>query len=323
MNRHLISGAPRCESCGQHITFDTPTSNHLPSSLSFLPRPTVTPPITIRNLPSDSDSSDSDYSPSISDLDYASGDEHVVNCPFPLATRRLRGDNMDQKFTTGPASPPPKRADSDQGQTNISSDEGGMKTQINTSNDQENMETKQPHRLNEDHEEHFTEVTDGTSQAEYTGDLEDEYHEGSDGVNKSEAAADQSEEEEDDESADDNPSLCQYTAKCNTGSRDYRKVISHIFGRNKKCTTQIPESCWIIYCRKHYQRTRYRTSTAEVKTYFNIQFDNLARQLTRMERWGGVRSWTIALRKKERGRSHLVSHIRGHTNAVFINRSAR
>ena len=230
---------------------------------------------------------------------------------------------MDRQLTTGPASPPSKRADSDQGQTNISSDQGGMEIKINTSSDQDNMETKQPHRLNEDHEEQSAEITDGPSQVEYTGDLEDEYHEGSDGVNKSEAAADQSEEEEDDESADDNPSLCQYTAKCNTGSRDYRKVISHIFGRNKKCTTQIPESCWIIYCRKHYQRTRYRTSKAEVKTYFNIQFDNLARQLTRMERWGGVRSWTIALRKKERGRSHLVSHIRGDTNAVFVNRSTR
>ena len=96
------------------------------------------------------------------------------------------------------------------------------------------------------------------------------------------------------------PSLCQYTSQCNTGSQDYRKVISHIFGRNKKCTTQIPDSCWIIYCRKHYQRTRYRTSKAQVKNYFRIQFDNLARQLTRMEKWGGVRSWTIGLRKKER-----------------------
>ena len=95
-------------------------------------------------------------------------------------------------------------------------------------------------------------------------------------------------------------SLCQYTAQCNTGSHDYRKVISHIFGRNKKCTTQIPDSCWIIYCRKHYQRTRYRTSKAQVKNYFRIQFDNLVRQLARMEKWGGVRSWTIGLRKKER-----------------------
>ena len=102
----------------------------------------------------------------------------------------------------------------------------------------------------------------------------------------------------------ESPSLCQYMAKCNTGSRDYRKVISHIFGRNKKCTTQIPESCWVIYCRKHYQRTRYRTSKAQAKTYFNIQFDNLVRQLDNMENWGGVRSWTVSLRKKERDILH-------------------
>ena len=286
MNRHLISDAPRCESCGQHTTFITPTSNQRPSSLSFLPRPTVTSPITIRNLPSDSDSSDSDYTPPFSDLDDASGDEHVVNCLFPLTTTRLRAGNMDKDITTDPASPRPTPADSDQGQININKFE-------------DKMETRLPHRLNGDDEEDATKITDGPSRIEDTGDLEDEYHVGSEGVHKSEATADQS--EEDDESADENPSLCQYTAKCNTGSRDYRKVISHIFGRNKKCTTQIPESCWIIYCRKHYQRTRYRTSKAEVKTYFNIQFDNLARQLTRMERWGGVRSWTIALRKKERG----------------------
>ena len=115
-------------------------------------------------------------------------------------------------------------------------------------------------------------------------------------------------EDEEDEDVDEDEedtslqpsSLCQYTSQCNTGSQDYRKVISHIFGRNKKCTTQIPDSCWIIYCRKHYQRTRYRTSKAQVKNYFRIQFDNLARQLTRMEKWGGVRSWNIGLRKKER-----------------------
>lgn len=296
MNRHLISVAPRCESCGQRITPVTPTSNHLRSPLLFLPRPTVTPPISIRNLPSDSDSSDSDYTPSFSDLEDVSGDEHVLNCPFPLTTTRLRRSNMDQKLSAGPASPPSTRAESDQDPTDISKDLQGM-------------ETKRPRRLDENQEEDTTEITDGPFQIEDADNLEDEDHVGTKGVLKPEATADQS-EVEDDESADENGSLCQYTANCNTGSRDYRKVISHIFGRNKKCTTQIPDSCWIVYCRKHYQRTRYRTSKAEVKTYFNIQFDNLARQLTRMERWGGVRSWTIALRKKERGKSHLVSFTR-------------
>ena len=127
---------------------------------------------------------------------------------------------------------------------------------------------------------------------------EDEDEEGSGIFGHPKSSAGNFEDEED--TSLQASSLCQYTARCNTGSHDYRKVISHIFGRNKKCTTQIPDSCWIIYCRKHYQRTRYRTSKAQVKNYFRIQFDNLARQLTRMEKWGGVRSWTIGLRKKER-----------------------
>ncbi|RAH64453.1 putative pathogenicity factor, partial [Aspergillus aculeatinus CBS 121060] len=39
----------------------------------------------------------------------------------------------------------------------------------------------------------------------------------------------------------------------------YRKLISHIFGRNKHSTKQIPATLWCCYyCRKHYQRARYR-----------------------------------------------------------------
>ncbi|KAL8946270.1 MAG: hypothetical protein Q9183_007929, partial [Haloplaca sp. 2 TL-2023] len=45
---------------------------------------------------------------------------------------------------------------------------------------------------------------------------------------------------------------------CTLSSGDHRKVVSHIFGRNKRCTHQIPEDCWIKYCRKHYQRQKYR-----------------------------------------------------------------
>ena len=129
---------------------------------------------------------------------------------------------------------------------------------------------------------------------------EDQDEEGSGVLASHKSSAGFEDEDEEEDTGMQNSSLCQYTSQCNTGSQDYRKVISHIFGRNKKCTTQIPDSCWIIYCRKHYQRTRYRTSKAQVKNYFRIQFDNLARQLTRMEKWGGVRSWNIGLRKKER-----------------------
>lgn len=95
-------------------------------------------------------------------------------------------------------------------------------------------------------------------------------------------------------------SRCQFMRLCNTDSNDYRKVVSHLFGRNKKCTTQIPEECWIEYCRKHYQRTKYRTTKDERKNWVGVQLDILCRQLTRLERWGEVRSWEIAIRKKER-----------------------
>ncbi|KAL3477726.1 hypothetical protein BJX99DRAFT_257098 [Aspergillus californicus] len=42
-----------------------------------------------------------------------------------------------------------------------------------------------------------------------------------------------------------------------------RKVVSHIFGRNKKVTKRIPVWIWEYWCRRHYQRTRYRSSLCE------------------------------------------------------------
>ena len=44
---------------------------------------------------------------------------------------------------------------------------------------------------------------------------------------------------------------------------DHRKVVSHIFGRNKACTRKLPENLWILWCRKHYQRFKYRAEDAE------------------------------------------------------------
>ncbi|KAL8948944.1 MAG: hypothetical protein Q9222_004909 [Ikaeria aurantiellina] len=83
---------------------------------------------------------------------------------------------------------------------------------------------------------------------------------------------------------------------CTLGSGDYRKVTSHIFGRNKRCTNQIPEDCWIKYCRKHYQRQKYRCPS----DWFETQLLLIDGQLDKMEAWGGITSWTIAIRKKER-----------------------
>ncbi|KAI4164233.1 MAG: hypothetical protein LQ342_002198 [Letrouitia transgressa] len=91
-------------------------------------------------------------------------------------------------------------------------------------------------------------------------------------------------------------SVCMAVDKCRAGSGDHRKVVSHIFGRNKQCTHAIPDECWIKYCRKHYQRMKFR-SRLEWKW---TQLDLIGRQLNKMEDWGGIDHWTIGLRNKER-----------------------
>ncbi|KAL8881671.1 MAG: hypothetical protein Q9192_007749 [Flavoplaca navasiana] len=83
---------------------------------------------------------------------------------------------------------------------------------------------------------------------------------------------------------------------CTLNSGDHRKVTSHVFGRNKRETHQIPEECWIKYCRKHYQRQKYRCP----QDWFETQLLLVDGQLARLEAWGGVIDWTIQLRKKER-----------------------
>jgi len=90
---------------------------------------------------------------------------------------------------------------------------------------------------------------------------------------------------------------CSYTAGCSTGS-PLRKVVSHIFGRNKLCTKQIPKSVWVCYCRKHYQRSRYRNPAG----FALLQCDLLRKQIDRIDMWGGVSDWIIKIRKREEKR---------------------
>ncbi|KAL8681479.1 MAG: hypothetical protein Q9186_002425 [Xanthomendoza sp. 1 TL-2023] len=92
--------------------------------------------------------------------------------------------------------------------------------------------------------------------------------------------------------------LCSGEAggQCSLNSGDYRKVTSHFFGRNKRMTHQIPDECWIKYCRKHYQRQKYRCPA----DWFETQLLLVDAQLDKMEQWGGVLSWQIDVRKKER-----------------------
>ncbi|KKZ67347.1 hypothetical protein EMCG_06967 [[Emmonsia] crescens] len=92
---------------------------------------------------------------------------------------------------------------------------------------------------------------------------------------------------------------CQFSGEaCSTESNHYRKVISHIFGRNKKCTVGIPQYVWIYYCRKHYQRARYRTAEWPFR-----QCDLAVDTIQNMRAWGGVESFNLQLRRRETWRT--------------------
>ncbi|KJK61151.1 hypothetical protein P875_00042621 [Aspergillus parasiticus SU-1] len=90
---------------------------------------------------------------------------------------------------------------------------------------------------------------------------------------------------------------CEFTFPCPAtdakANNPRRKVISHIFGRNKYATKRFPEHVWVHYCRQHYQRARYRIEWPVT------QCELLMVVLGRMERWGGVKGWDVVLRKRE------------------------
>lgn len=74
-------------------------------------------------------------------------------------------------------------------------------------------------------------------------------------------------------------------------------MVSHIFGRNKACTRDLPRDLWIFWCRKHYQRFKYRAEDAE--NWHILQLGLVRQQLDTFENWGQVRTWAITLRKTE------------------------
>ncbi len=100
---------------------------------------------------------------------------------------------------------------------------------------------------------------------------------------------------------------CMYIDKCTTNSQP-RKAISHIFGRNKLCTRLIPNYVWVHYCRKHYQRSRYRNA----QEYAKLQCDLVLKQIRRVQAWsdgnkrqnkaGVVQDWSLTVRKREQKR---------------------
>ncbi|RGP64074.1 hypothetical protein FLONG3_9696 [Fusarium longipes] len=102
--------------------------------------------------------------------------------------------------------------------------------------------------------------------------------------------------------------ICMAVENCTTGSVP-RKVISHLFGRNKVCTRRIPERVWVCMCRKHYQRIRYRTGADFSVTQIGMVYE----QIVRMIFWSrglespsgtnqegiAIRSWTFSIRRRE------------------------
>jgi hypothetical protein len=100
---------------------------------------------------------------------------------------------------------------------------------------------------------------------------------------------------------------CMFTENCDTGAQ-LRKAISHFFGRNKSCTLKIPPHVWVHYCRKHYQRIRYRNA----KDYGLIQIDLVRTQVEMLQEWSRrnqesgqgryIKDWALTLRKREQQR---------------------
>ena len=90
---------------------------------------------------------------------------------------------------------------------------------------------------------------------------------------------------------------CLFTENCTTNQyllKDSRKVISDMFGRNKGCTSKLPE---FRFCRKHYQRASYKKDTWQ---YLKL---NLVRQLlSRNEQLNPGVTYSVSLKKSERQR---------------------
>ena len=86
---------------------------------------------------------------------------------------------------------------------------------------------------------------------------------------------------------------CFFMSDCILESPE-RKTISHFFGRNKACTQAIPPEVWVPYCRRHYQRSRYRNITK----FANVQLELIRIVVNNFEAWGGVENFEVILRKR-------------------------
>lgn len=115
---------------------------------------------------------------------------------------------------------------------------------------------------------------------------------------KAEMELDPKEEEDADDKVSKYSIVCEFSSPCHmTPSPDgmhYRKVVSHVFGRNKASTKLFPDAVWVHYCRKHYQRARYRADQWPF-----TQCELLLESINRMEEWGGVHKFELILRRRE------------------------
>jgi hypothetical protein len=96
---------------------------------------------------------------------------------------------------------------------------------------------------------------------------------------------------------------CEFSRPCHMSpspdGTHFRKIVSHLFGRNKASTKLFPDHVWVWYCRKHYQRARYRAAQWPF-----TQCELLLQSLDRMEDWGHVVSFELRLRRREALRNH-------------------
>ncbi|KAK0708737.1 hypothetical protein B0T21DRAFT_416134 [Apiosordaria backusii] len=105
----------------------------------------------------------------------------------------------------------------------------------------------------------------------------------------------------------DRPPECSVMTPCNLPDSkvNMRKSMSHIFGRNKSCTRAIPDHVWLMVCRKHYQRARYRSDI----NYQATLLQRIMIQVVRIQVWsndnhrtgkeGILKDWTVAVRRRE------------------------
>ncbi|KAK0275149.1 hypothetical protein LTR35_011197 [Friedmanniomyces endolithicus] len=76
-----------------------------------------------------------------------------------------------------------------------------------------------------------------------------------------------------------------------------RKNVSQFFGRNKRETGFIDDDVWHVYCRKCYQRLRYKAIHLPKKR-FGWQMDNVERQIKRLKLWRPDALFKVQLTKK-------------------------